>query len=100
MVAVGSYSVALDQGEHRADIEHWHLGMMWLRDHGPMGGDQTVLPMGVFRVHGSSQCLGSAGYAGKVSAVGGIWHNKAWHYHFLTKDGAAHLADTHSSRGH
>lgn len=53
LVAVGSYFAALDHGEH------WHLGMIQLRGHGPMGGDRTVLPMGVFHVCGSSQCLGS-----------------------------------------
>lgn len=30
------------------------------------------------------QIAGSAGSAGKLSIVGGIWH-KAWHYYFLTK---------------
>lgn len=28
------------------------------------------------------QIAGSAGSAGKLSIVGGIWH-KAWHYYFL-----------------
>lgn len=80
----GSYSAALDQGEHLADIEHWHLGMIRLRGHGPTDGDQTVLPMGVFHGCGSRQHVSWELVLQVLSIVGGIWR-KAWHYHFPTK---------------